>query len=111
MPAALENLGTWEVCHFRDPSQLPLLREEGLSFCLAIGHAHLNGVVEEFLAAGQPVHVHLHDNDGSEDSHLALGKGSIDYPHLIPLLPRKATWIVEVHSLEAYDKSVHFLAK
>ena len=78
VPVAVENMGSWEVCHFRDPSFLPALREAGLSFCLDLGHANLNGALDEFLAVGNPLHVHLHNNNGSDDSHQALGDGDID---------------------------------
>jgi sugar phosphate isomerase/epimerase len=67
-------------------------------------------VLEEFLAAATPDHVHLHDNRGTGDDHLALGSGSIDYARLIPLLPRGAPWIIEVPGLEAWDESVRFMA-
>lgn len=90
---------------------LPALHEVGLPFCLDFGHAHLNGVLEEFLAAGKPLHVHLHDNDGSGDAHQALGSGKIDYPRVLSLLPRNASRIVEVQALEAYDESVRFMAE
>jgi len=111
VPVAIENMGTWEVCHFRDPSFLPVLEDEGLSFCLDIGHASLNGLLEEFLAEGDPLHVHLHDNNGSCDDHLALGAGCIDFTRAFPLLPREVTWIVEVQKLEAFDESARFVGE
>jgi len=111
VPVAVENMGSWEVCHFRDPGLIPLLRECGLSFCLDTGHAHLNGVLDEFLAAARPDHVHLHDNRGSADDHLALGCGSIDYARLLPLLPEDASWIVEVPGVDAWDESVRFMGE
>jgi sugar phosphate isomerase/epimerase len=111
VPIAVENMGSWEVCHFRDPSFLPALHESGLSFCLDFGHANLNGVLDEFLAVGEPLHVHLHDNDGSGDAHRALGNGSIDYPRVLSLLPRTASRIIEVQMLEAYDESVRFMTE
>jgi sugar phosphate isomerase/epimerase len=110
VPVAVENMGSWEVCHFRDPGLIPLLRECGLSFCLDVGHAHLNGVLEEFIAAARPDHVHLHDNRGTGDDHLAPGCGSIDYARLLPLLPGDASWIVEVPGIEAWDESIRFMA-
>lgn len=110
LPVAIENMGSWQVCHFRDPSFLPVLDEEGLSFCLDIGHAHVNGLLEEFLAAKDPLHVHLHDNNGLSDDHLAAGAGSIDFSRVIPCLPREASWIVEVQKLGAFDDSVRFIA-
>lgn len=111
VPVAMENMGSWEVCHFRDPSFLPILQDAGLSFCLDFGHAHLNGALEVFLAAGKPLHVHLHDNDGSGDAHQALGSGKIDYPRVLSLLPRNASRIIEVQALGAYDESVRFMAE
>lgn len=111
VPVAVENMESWEMCHFRDPSFLPTLQDAGLSFCLDFGHANLNGALEEFLAAGKPLHVHLHDNDGSGDAHQALGRGMIDYPQVLSLLPRNASRIVEVQALEAYDESVRFMAE
>jgi sugar phosphate isomerase/epimerase len=111
VPVAVENMGSWEMCHFRDPSLLPALYDAGLSFCLDFGHANLNGVLDKFLAVGIPLHVHLHDNDGSGDAHQALGSGKVDYPRVISLLPRNASRIVEVQTLGAYDESVRFMAE
>jgi len=111
VPVAVENMGSWKVCHFRDPSFLPVLQEAGLSFCLDLGHANLNGALDEFLAIGKPLHVHLHNNDGSDDSHQALGHGNIDLSRVLPLLPRNASRIVEVQTLEAYDESIRFMAE
>lgn len=111
VPVAVENMGSWEVCHFRDPSFLPALREAGLSFCLDLGHANLNGALDEFLAVGNPLHVHLHNNNGSDDSHRALGDGDIDLARVLSLLPRNASRIVEVQTLKAYDESIRFIAE
>jgi sugar phosphate isomerase/epimerase len=111
VPVAIENMGTWEVCHFRDPSLLPVLEEEGLSFCLDVGHAHVNGLLEEFLAAGRPSHIHLHDNRGSCDDHLALGAGCIDFSPVFPRLPCEVAWIIEVQELEAFDESARFMGE
>ncbi|HON81226.1 MAG TPA: sugar phosphate isomerase/epimerase family protein [Methanoregulaceae archaeon] len=111
VPVAIENMGAWQVCHFKDPSFLPVLEEEGLSFCLDIGHANVNGLLKKFLAAGNPLHVHLHDNNGYSDEHLALGTGCIDFSRVFPRLPSEATWIIEVEKLEAFDESVRFMAQ
>jgi sugar phosphate isomerase/epimerase len=81
----------------------------GISFCLDVGHTHLNRVLEEFLVSKGPLHVHLHDNNGSCDDHIAMGAGSIDFPRIIPRLPRNASWIIEVQKLEAFDESVRFV--
>jgi sugar phosphate isomerase/epimerase len=59
-----------------------------LRYCFDIGHAHLaTGVAEEWSLMKDRVRsTHLHDNDGKEDSHLAPGKGSIDWREAMQLL-------------------------
>ena len=109
VPVAVENMGSWEVCHFRNPSMLPVLEEVGLSFCLDIGHAHINGVLDDFLALASPDHIHLHDNSGTFDDHGALGTGTINLNKILPSLPGKSCWIVEVKSIDDFDKSVRYM--
>ncbi|HJJ48817.1 MAG TPA: sugar phosphate isomerase/epimerase [Methanocorpusculum sp.] len=78
----IENFGGWEICHFRFPDWLPYIRSCGLGFCLDVGHANLNGVLDEFLQAG-PDHMHLHDNHGIQDEHAACGSGNIDFAKIM----------------------------
>lgn len=108
---AVENMGSWEVCHFRDTALLPAIRDLGLGFCLDIGHAHLNGMLEEFLRVGDPDHVHIHDNHGTNDDHLAPGEGGIDFPRVAESLPAGVPWIAEVHTLEACDVALLNLSR
>jgi len=56
--------------------------------CLDLGHAHVEGDVVEELRAALPrlAHLHVHDNDGTEDAHLAPGRGTIPWPRVIALL-------------------------
>lgn len=110
VPVAIENMGGWEVCHFRDPSLIPAIRECGLSFCLDVGHANLNGVLQEFLSAGVPDHLHLHDNHGAVDDHLPLGEGSIDCRNVLPMLPSDCLWILEVPHIRWYDRCAAYLS-
>ncbi|MDD3092090.1 MAG: sugar phosphate isomerase/epimerase family protein [Methanoregulaceae archaeon] len=111
VPVAIENMGSWEVCHFRNPSVLPVLEEAGLSFCLDIGHAHINGVLDDFLALATPDHIHLHDNRGSFDDHGALGTGTMDLEHIIPRLPRNSCWIMEVKAIDDFDESMRYMER
>ncbi|MDH7593158.1 MAG: sugar phosphate isomerase/epimerase family protein [Methanomicrobiales archaeon] len=108
---AVENMGSWEVCHFRDTSLLPAIRELGLGFCLDIGHAHINGALEEFLHLAEPDHVHVHDNHGREDDHLAPGEGGIDFNRIAVALPAGVPWIEEVHDLRACDSGLLHLSR
>ena len=53
---------------------------EGIRATIDIGHANTVGKVDGFLRyLGSAGHVHLHDNHGSSDEHLALGAGTIDW--------------------------------
>jgi sugar phosphate isomerase/epimerase len=62
-----------------------------LRFHLDVGHAfienRMRGVRDYLDAFGDRLaHVHIHDNHGKEDEHLALGKGKIDVREVIRLL-------------------------
>ncbi|MHC4823753.1 MAG: sugar phosphate isomerase/epimerase family protein [Planctomycetota bacterium] len=61
-------------------------REVGL--CVDLGHAHVEGdVVEELrLALPRLHHLHVHDNDGCSDAHLAPGQGTIPWAEVLTLL-------------------------
>ncbi len=66
------------------------LQNQGVRFCLDIGHQHAfsRSTLEDWLQALVPYlgQLHLHDNDGSQDSHLALGKGTNDLSILFRFL-------------------------
>jgi sugar phosphate isomerase/epimerase len=61
-------------------------RDVGL--CVDLGHAHVEGqVVEELrLALPRLDHLHVHDNDGQTDAHLAPGAGTIPWQEVLALL-------------------------
>jgi sugar phosphate isomerase/epimerase len=54
-------------------SRLPML--------LDVGHANISGTLREFVREmpSDLVELHLHDNDGGWDQHLAIGKGTTDF--------------------------------
>lgn len=78
---AVENMPQSEWLFFKKPD----LDLHGLGLVLDIGHAHTCGTLQDFLAHPALTHVHLHDNSGEGDEHLALGKGRID---LMPVLQK-----------------------
>ena len=58
------------------------------------------------------VTVHLHDNDGTKDSHLAIGDGKINFRLLLSRMKRiryQGPFILEVHKLEGLKRSVRAL--
>ncbi len=54
------------------------IRSEWVGQNIDIGHAHVNGHIDEFLsrALDRVFNMHLHDNHGESDEHLALGRGT-----------------------------------
>ncbi len=107
--ACIENMGGWECCHFRTPDLLQELTVRGLGFAFDCGHARLNGNLDAFLAAGACSHVHLHDNYGSSDDHIACGDGTIDFSGVLGQIPKSATLVVETRELVAADRSISYL--
>ena len=72
---------------------------------LDLGHAHCFSEypVTEWAErlAGHIRHVHVHDNDGSRDAHLALGRGTIPVEETVRRIVKYspgATWTVECTS-------------
>jgi sugar phosphate isomerase/epimerase len=106
----IENMGSWECCHFRTPSFLPELTERGLGFTLDCGHAQLNGNLNAFVNSGLCCHVHFHDNHGTSDDHLACGEGTIDFAAMVQRLSCQATLVVETRELSAADRSIRYLS-
>lgn len=66
------------------------LRHFEVGFCLDTGHLAAFGKrsLKEWLDELGPFlgQLHLHDNDGFQDEHAALGKGEIDFPGLFSML-------------------------
>lgn len=92
VPLLLENV--WE----HDPQlHLETLERVGspwLGFCLDVGHQNSFSKTPlwEWLEALSPYmkEIHLHDNDGTKDSHLPVGGGNIDFGVLFDFLRAKA---------------------
>lgn len=94
----IENMGNWDYFLIRFPSELPLL--DGCGLALDVGHAHLNSCLTEFLHE-KVAHFHLHDNNGKEDSHLAIGKGTINFTPIMEAAKQSnLTPIIEVDTIE-----------
>ncbi|NLX49599.1 MAG: sugar phosphate isomerase/epimerase [Methanospirillum sp.] len=80
--ACLENMISIREFLCRDPGELLGMADgiEGVGVCFDLGHANTVGVVRDFLAVLERAdHLHLHDNHGASDEHLALGDGTVDW--------------------------------
>lgn len=66
------------------------LPSEWVGRTLDIGHAHINGHVDEFLSAplDRIFNFHLHDNHGASDEHLPMGEGNIQWNRVLSLISR-----------------------
>jgi len=77
----LENM--WDPCPDYIAELLDRVASPHLAACLDVGHAHLFSrvPVRQWVRALGPhlVHVHLSDNSGGWDEHLAVGDGSVDF--------------------------------
>ena len=80
--ACLENMIGIKEFLCQRPLELAGMTEgiEGIGITIDFGHANTVGQVGDFLdLLGSADHIHLHDNHGSSDEHLALGEGTIDW--------------------------------
>ncbi|MFZ1126794.1 sugar phosphate isomerase/epimerase family protein [Methanoregula sp.] len=105
----VENMGNWEYFLLKTPAELPLI--EGCGFTLDVGHAHQNHCLGPFLARPAQ-HYHLHDNDTREDSHWAVGKGTIDFAAVMTAVRKSGgTPMIEVADFDGAVESLHRLGK
>ncbi len=105
----VENMGNWEYFLLRSPDELPLI--DGCGFTLDVGHAHQNHCLPAFL--NRPAqHYHLHDNNTSEDSHRAAGRGTIDFTAVMEAIKRTGgSPVIEVADFDGAVESLRTLGK
>ncbi|MBN1850378.1 MAG: sugar phosphate isomerase/epimerase [Deltaproteobacteria bacterium] len=95
------------------------LKDKGVGFCLDVGHVTAfssTGLSEWLEVMGDDIEqLHLHDNHGVEDEHLALGKGCIDFSMLFQYLKDKRTEppiiTLEPHKEEDLPPALQYLEK
>jgi sugar phosphate isomerase/epimerase len=85
---------------------------EPVGLALDVGHSNINGQTEQFLKtfADKVVHIHAHDNNGKDDSHLGIGYGTVDWSRFASLL-REISYnkVIVVESVERVAESINFL--
>ncbi|OHE55117.1 MAG: hypothetical protein A2Z47_15600 [Thermodesulfovibrio sp. RBG_19FT_COMBO_42_12] len=103
-----------------DPTNLRLLMEEmgseNFGICFDTGHFNLFSKIplEEWLRQLKPyiIELHLHDNDKTFDSHLAIGEGTFDFDTLFSTLKDKnLICTIEAHTPEETIRSIERLQK
>lgn len=109
-----------ENCFDLDPIPLRLLMEKAegkLSACLDIGHAHYSRIhVRDWFKELNPFigYLHISDNGGLFDDHIALGTGSVNWKEADELtrgLMRDVPVTLEVRTIEDAEQSLDYLSR
>lgn len=89
----IENISTNAavLLHAKDFRRLYTEIGELPRMVLDIGHSHIRGETEQYLRRFRDriVHIHVHDNNGRQDQHLAVGSGNVDWEGFAALLKEK----------------------
>ncbi len=114
---AIENMPSQSPCLFQKVAELEQfykdLGNSEVGFAFDIGHANTVGQVDEFLAKfmDKIVHIHASDNNGSSDTHIPIGKGTIDWKSLAETLTKnKFNGFIVVETLESPIEDLKRLA-
>ena len=89
-----------------------LLVSLDIPMTLDIGHAEHAGYPADEMYFDCIKHIHAHDNFGDDDSHLALGEGSIDLNTIINTLEKNkfdGIYILEVNDFDSIKKSYEYM--
>jgi sugar phosphate isomerase/epimerase len=121
---AVENLTSANMLLGRYPDELiQLVRgvdRDNLGVCLDVAHAYTTRTLDTFLGITaqaddvEIIHLHASDNFGSDDLHLPLGKGSLDWAKVLNGMndtAYKGLMVLELYSLEAGIASLEFIHK
>jgi len=114
VPVMLEN--TYETAPTAHLAVLTGLQTAGLGFCLDVGHlsAFAKTSWRDWLPVMLPWlgQLHIHDNTGEKDQHLAPGRGAFDFPEFFDFLRKNACHpliTLEPHSREDLWQALEYL--
>jgi sugar phosphate isomerase/epimerase len=114
--ACVENMISVKEFLCQLPEELIGMTEgiEGIGMTFDVGHANTLGKVNGFLPfVKKASHIHIHDNHGNSDEHLALGEGTINWAVVGKAIAADYHGIVviEGRSIEEAKKSLHVYRK
>lgn len=105
----IENMPKLPVMLGTSASELAeIISGTNLSVCFDIGHAHTAGLIDAMIDVfgDRIANVHIHDNMGEKDEHLAIGEGTVDFAHAIGRLRGySGRYIIESRDLESAVRS------
>lgn len=109
----VENMPDFDSMIYQNIEDLnELLVSLDMTMTLDIGHANHMGYSPEAMIFDSIKHVHAHDNFGDDDSHLALGEGSIDLKHIVNTLEKnnyEGIYIIEVNDFDSIENSYNYM--
>lgn len=109
----IENMPNFEGMIYNNINDLnDILTEYDMSMTLDIGHANHTGYSADEMYFNSIKHIHAHDNNGDDDSHLPLGEGNIDLKCIINKLEEKnyrGIYIIEVNDYDSIEKSYKYI--
>lgn len=108
----VENMPMFSILYSRTLDEIKGILQDISSpyvkFTFDLGHANIVGDVYSFLELCEDmVSVHVHDNCGNHDTHLALGEGTL--PVSIVREIQNKLLIIEVNTFKDAVKSLHTL--
>lgn len=113
--AAIENMPAIGGLMYKDVNALnELVTNLDMYMTLDIGHAYHVGYGPGEMYFDSIKHIHAHDNNGDDDSHFALGEGSIDVKSIINKFEKEkydGIYIIEVNDEESVKKSYEYMKK
>lgn len=104
--ACLENMIGIKEFLCRRPEELIGMTEgiEGIGMTFDFGHANTVGMVNDFLPyVSRAHHIHIHDNHGMSDEHLALGAGTISWERVGKTIAADYTGVVVIEGRSAEE--------
>jgi sugar phosphate isomerase/epimerase len=105
---ALENMPNMPISMLTNPDDLMCMIEgTEVRVCLDIGHAHTTNNVKDYLPYWRRfANIHIHDNDGRHDQHMAIGDGTIDFPPILHRLKGyEGNFVIEARKIEGAEIS------
>jgi sugar phosphate isomerase/epimerase len=105
---ALENMPNMPISMITNPDDLMRMIEgTEVRVCLDIGHAHTTNNIKDYLPYWRRfANIHIHDNDGRHDQHMAIGDGTIDFPPILHRLKGyEGNFVIEARKIEGAEIS------
>ncbi|PKK86408.1 MAG: hypothetical protein CVT48_01320 [Thermoplasmata archaeon HGW-Thermoplasmata-1] len=106
---ALENMPNLWVTICKEPRELEeAIGGSSSGFCFDIGHSNSTSGPRSFLESdflmSRLANMHLHDNNGDGDPHMAIGEGGIDFDSAIKKIlgcGYRGNFVIEARDLES----------